>query len=99
MFSGSRASAKEAHAIGLVDRVLPPDRVYDEAVADARRYASGPRRALAAAKEAFQAACRGDPADGLRLERDVFCELFATQDQEEGMRAFLEKRDPRFEGR
>jgi enoyl-CoA hydratase/carnithine racemase len=56
-------------------------------------------RALAAAKAALRASLRGDPDEGLRFERDVFCELFATKDAAEGIRAFLEKREPRFEGR
>jgi len=99
VYTGRHVEASEARAIGLVDRVVPADEVYPTAVDDARRYASGPRRALAAAKRALQVAMAGDPTAGLRFERDVFCELFATHDQEEGMRAFVEKREPRFEGR
>lgn len=99
VYSGRRVRAEEALAIGLVDMVVPPDEVLEAAVAEARRYAAGPTRALAAAKAAFRASLRGDPDEGLRFERDAFCELFATRDAAEGIRAFLEKREPRFEGR
>jgi enoyl-CoA hydratase/carnithine racemase len=99
VLSGRRVDAVEADDIGLVTRILPPEKVLEKALEDARVYASGPRRALASAKRALAAASQSDPAEGLRVERDVFCELFGTWDQAEGMRAFLEKRAPRFEGR
>ncbi|HJS27877.1 MAG TPA: enoyl-CoA hydratase-related protein [Actinomycetota bacterium] len=98
VFSGRRLKASEALEIGLVDRVLPADEAYAVAAEDARRFAAGPTRAYAAAKRAF-AASAGDLASGLAAEREAFVRLFATRDQEEGMRAFLEKREPRFEGR
>ena len=97
VFSGRRVKADEALEIGLVDRVLPAEDVYTAAAGDARRFAAGPTRAYAAAKWAL-AASGGDLASGLATERAAFVELFATHDQEEGMRAFLEKREPRFEG-
>ncbi len=99
IYSGRRVGAAEALAMGLVERVLPSGDVYGAAVADARRFAGGPTRALAAAKAAIAAALRGDPGAGFAYEREVFCELFATEDQKEGMRAFLEKREPAFRGR
>jgi len=99
VYTGRRVAAEEALAIGLVDRVVEPGEVLGAAIAEARRYASGPTRALAAAKAALRASLRGDPDEGLRFERDVFCGLFATMDAAEGIRAFLEKREPRFEGR
>ena len=61
-------------------------------------YAAGPSLAFAAAKRALAAADR-PLEEGLRVEREAFVALFATRDQEEGMRAFLDKREPRFEGR
>jgi enoyl-CoA hydratase/carnithine racemase len=97
IFSGRIVPAEEALAIGLVDRLEPDP--YAAAVEQAAQLASGPRRALAAAKEAMNAADLGDLRTGLGVERDVFVGLFDTRDQEEGMRAFLEKRDPTFEGR
>ncbi len=99
VFSGRQVSAEEALAMGLVDRVLPPERVYPEAVEAAARFASGPTQAFRAAKLALSAAARWDQDRGLQVEREAFRELFATEDQKEGMRAFLEKRDPTFRGR
>jgi enoyl-CoA hydratase/carnithine racemase len=96
--SGRRVKADEALEIGLVDRVLPAEEVYTTAVEDAGKFAAGPTKAYAAAKRAL-AASAGNLASGLTVERDEFVRLFATRDQEEGMRAFLEKREPRFEGR
>lgn len=97
IFSGRIVAAEEALAIGLVDRLEPDP--YAAAVEQAARLTRGPTRALAAAKEALNAADLGDLRTGLDVERDVFVGLFDTRDQEEGMRAFLEKRDPTFEGR
>ena len=98
IYSGRRVAADEALSIGLVDLVAPSEGVYERAVEHARRYARGPTKALAAAKAAVNAAARGDIREGLELERAVFCDLFGTEDQKEGMRAFLEKREPDFHG-
>lgn len=98
VFTGRHVRAEEALAIGLVDRVVAAPDVLPAAVELARGYADGPTLAYAAAKRALAAAA-GDLERGLEVERDVFVPLFATRDQEEGMRAFLEKREPRFEGR
>jgi enoyl-CoA hydratase/carnithine racemase len=98
ILTGRFVSADEALAIGLVDRVLPPGEVYPVALEEARRFAEGPTAAYAAAKRALAASDR-PLAEGLEVERDAFVPLFATADQEEGMRAFLEKRQPGFEGR
>jgi enoyl-CoA hydratase/carnithine racemase len=99
VFSGRHVGAQEARDIGLVDAVAAPERVYDEAIARARALAEGPSMAYRAAKIALAASGDGSMQAGLEVEREVFRELFATQDQKEGMRAFLEKRDPRFTGR
>jgi enoyl-CoA hydratase/carnithine racemase len=99
VFSGRRVPAGEALAIGLVDLVVPPADLFERALEDARRFARGPRRALAAAKLALNATEYMEQRQGLGFERDVFCGLFDTRDQKEGMSAFLEKREPRFEGR
>ena len=99
ILSGRQVAADEALRIGLVDRVVAPGDLYAEALAEARRFAGGPTLAYAAAKRALSAAGDGELERGLRVERDAFVPLFATRDQEEGMRAFLEKRDPNFEGR
>jgi enoyl-CoA hydratase/carnithine racemase len=99
ILSGRHVPAGEALAIGLVDRVTAPGAAYPDALAEARRLAAGPTRAYAAAKRALAAAGDGDLARGLEVERDAFVPLFDTRDQEEGMRAFLEKRPAEFEGR
>ena len=99
VYSGRHVGTAEALEIGLVDRVVPPTEVYAVALQEAARWAEGPTRALGAAKAAVNAAAEVDQERGLRVEHDVFVRLFETRDQEEGMRAFLEKREPRFEGR
>ncbi len=97
MYTGRRVDAAEALEIGLVDRVADGD-VHALAVEHATEFAKGPKRAYAAAKRALTASDR--PLEhGLAVEREAFVALFATRDQEEGMRAFLDKREPRFEGR
>jgi enoyl-CoA hydratase/carnithine racemase len=98
IYSGRQVDSDEALRIGLVDAVFPADQVYPKAVEAARRYAAGPRDALRAAKAAVDGGLRTDLASGLVRERELFTELFATGDQAEGMRAFLEKRPPKFGG-
>jgi enoyl-CoA hydratase/carnithine racemase len=98
VYTGRQVGADEAWRIGLAEKVLPAGDVFDAAVADARVLAQGPRQALAAAKAAIRAAVRTPGPDGIREERERFLDLFETRDQREGMRAFLEKRPPRFGG-
>jgi enoyl-CoA hydratase/carnithine racemase len=99
IFTGRHVGAEEALGMGLVDAIAAPDRVYEEALARAATFAAGPSMAYRAAKAALLAAAEGSQRAGLDVEREAFRELFATQDQKEGMRAFLEKRAPRFTGR
>jgi len=100
VFTGRQVDAAEAEAIGLVDRVVAaPHAVYAEAHDRAAELATGPSAAYRAAKVALRAAVTRPGEAGHDVERDAFRELFATQDQKEGMRAFLDKRDPRFIGR
>jgi enoyl-CoA hydratase/carnithine racemase len=96
VYSGRQLDASEANAFGLADRVLPAADVLETAVGDAREFANGPGRALAAAKAAIRAAVETPGAEGIRRERQLFVELFGSPDQREGMLAFLEKREPRF---
>ena len=88
--------AAEALALGLTHRIEPADEVFDAAVRDARTFANGPRKALGAAKAAIRAAVETPGPAGIAAERALFLQLFGTPDQREGMRAFLDKRDPRF---
>jgi enoyl-CoA hydratase/carnithine racemase len=99
VYSGAQIDASEAHDLGLADRVLPAADLLGTAVTDARAFAEGPRRALAAAKAAIRAAVRTPGPAGLARERDLFCELFGSPEQIEGMRAFLDRRAPSFRGR
>jgi enoyl-CoA hydratase/carnithine racemase len=97
-YTGRQVDADEARSLGLIDRVLPGDQVLEAAVQAARAFAQGPRRALAAAKEAIHAAVRTPGPAGIAREKGLFIALFGTDDQREGMRAFIEKRPPEFRG-
>jgi len=96
VYTGRQVAAQEALDLGLVERVMPSGDVLAAAMADALAFARGPRRALAAAKAAIRAAILTPGPDGLAREGELFRGLFGTPDQREGMRAFLEKREPRF---
>jgi enoyl-CoA hydratase/carnithine racemase len=97
-YTGRQVDAEEAKALGVVERVFPADQVFESAVQDARTFAHGPGRALAAAKEAIQAAVRSPGPAGIAREKELFVALFGTHDQREGMRAFIEKRPAAFRG-
>jgi enoyl-CoA hydratase/carnithine racemase len=99
IYSGRRVKARDALAMGLVDRVLPRSSVYPAALEAAARYAEGPLVAIGAAKAAINAGRGGAPDEDLDLERDLLCGLFDTEDQKEGMQAFLDARTPVFKGR
>ena len=97
--TGRRIDAAEAERIGLVARVVPTDALMEEAMATARAIAAMPRAAAMLAKECVNRAQESSLADGVRFERRAFQSLFATEDQKEGMAAFVEKRKPQFRGR
>jgi enoyl-CoA hydratase len=99
IFTGRRVAADEALALGLVDRVLPHDELVEAAVALAGEIADKPGWAVAASKAMINRAGDGDLAGNLARELDLFSLAFDTEDQREGMAAFLEKRPPRFRGR
>ena len=96
VYSGRIVPAAQALELRLCQRIVEPKEVLEAAMEDARGFASGPRAALAAAKKAIRAATESPTAAGLSREKDLFVELFGSHDQREGMRAFLEKRAPRF---
>jgi enoyl-CoA hydratase/carnithine racemase len=89
VFTGRMLKAAEAHAIGLVDLVVPDDSVYAAAQDMMKRYATGPALALRAAKLAIDQGLGVDLATGLEIERAHFAALFGTEDQRSGMRSFL----------
>jgi len=91
-------SAQEALAAGLVNRVVPVEACLDEALRLANEIAERAPVAVRLAKEAVNQALETSLADGIAGERRAFYSLFDTQDQKEGMKAFLEKRKPRWKG-
>ncbi len=91
--------AQEAERSGLVSRVVPADRLLDEALSAAAQIAEFSLPSVMIAKEAVKRAYEAPLAEGILFERRAFHALFATRDQKEGMAAFLEKRKPKFEHR
>ena len=91
IFTGRFVKAEEALAIGLVDRVVPADRVYAEAVAWAKQFTAGASYAIRAAKESIDRGVEVDLETGLEIERQQFAALFATEDRGIGMRSFVEE--------
>ncbi|MDX1658665.1 MAG: enoyl-CoA hydratase-related protein [Nitriliruptorales bacterium] len=89
VFSGRMVDANEAPEIGLADAVFPADDLLDEAQKAAARYAAGPY-ALRLAKRAIEDGSEMPLDQGLRLERDLFADCFATEDAEIGIESFIE---------
>jgi enoyl-CoA hydratase len=94
--TGRMMDAAEAERAGLVSRVVPADRVLEEAIAVAASIAAMSLPSVMMLKESINRAYESPLAEGLLFERRVFHALFATRDQKEGMKAFLEKRPPEF---
>ena len=90
IFSGRFVEAEEAQSIGLADKVVPDDRVYDEALAWARQFSTAAALALRGAKESVDRGLEVDLDTGLEIERVQFAALFATEDRTTGMRSFME---------
>jgi enoyl-CoA hydratase len=97
IFSGDFISAEEALRIGLVNKVVPTDQLIIEAKKMARKFASRGAVALQFAKTCVNEGLRMDLDMGLQYEHKCFSLLFATEDQKEGMKAFIEKRKPNFQ--
>ena len=94
--TGRMMDAEEAERCGLVSRIVPADRLVDEAIEAAQKIASFSRPIVMAAKEAVNRAYETTLAEGVLFERRTFHSIFATNDQKEGMAAFIEKRKPNF---
>jgi len=92
-------TAEEALRYGLVNRVVPVERYLDEALELAAEIASRAPLAVRLGKEAVNRAQETHLADGMAEERQAFYFLFSSEDQKEGMRAFGEKRKPKWKGR
>ncbi len=97
--TGRMMDAAEAERCGLVSRVLPLADLVSEAMKTAATIAGFSMPSVMMAKEAVNRAYETTLAEGVRFERRLFQSIFATQDQKEGMAAFIEKRSPNFTNR
>lgn len=97
--TGRLIGAEEAERAGLASRVVPAAELLAEAMKMAEKIAAFAPAAVMMVKEAVNRAEETSLAEGLRFERRLFHALFASEDQKEGMAAFLEKRPPQFHGR
>ena len=94
VLTGRNMDAAEAERAGLVSRVVPAASLMDEALKAAETIANMSLPSVLAGKESVNAAFETSLAEGIRFERRIFHSLFATDDQKEGMKAFVEKRKP-----
>ncbi|MDO8527594.1 MAG: enoyl-CoA hydratase-related protein [Deltaproteobacteria bacterium] len=99
ILTGNIYSAAEAFQSGMVNKIAPISEYLNEAKALAKKIAEKSPIALAAAKKAILASLNLPLDEGLKKERQLFYQLFDSEDQKEGMKAFLEKRKPEFTGR
>ena len=99
ILTGRMMDAAEAESCGLVSRIFPLEDMKDEAFKIAKGIASLSRPSVMIAKEAVNRAYEMTLSEGIRYERRVFHALFATDDQKEGMAAFVDKRSPRFKNK
>jgi enoyl-CoA hydratase len=99
ILTGEIIDAKSAFQIGLVNHVFPPDVLQAKTMEIANRIAEKSPIALSLAKEAVKLASRSSLDEGLRREVDLFALCFSTEDKNEGVSAFLEKRKPEFKGK
>ena len=99
IFSGDFINAEEALRVGLVNKVVPADQLMTEAKKMAKKFAARGAVAISLAKSCVNEGLRMDLKMGLQYEHKCFALLFATEDQKEGMNAFVEKRKPNFKGR
>ena len=99
VLTGRRFSAQEALQWGLINKVVPVEQLLDEAIAMAETIAQKPPIAIQMAKAAIREGLESGLSPALSHERTLFYSLFGTDDQKEGMQAFLEKRKPEFKGK
>lgn len=92
-------SAQEAYQFGLVNRVVPIEEYLNEALKLAEEIASRAPMAIRAAKKMINQAYEETLSEGLAEEKQTFYDLFASEDQKEGMKAFIEKRKPEWKGK
>jgi enoyl-CoA hydratase len=99
VLTGRMMDAPEAERAGLVARVVPPEKLLEEALSVANAICEYSLPAVMMAKESVNRAFEGALDDGIAFERRLFHSLFATEDQKEGMQAFATKRKPAFKHR
>ncbi len=99
ILTGRMMDAAEAERAGLVARVVPAGDLMEEALSTARKIASYSRPIVMMAKESVSRAFEAPLSEGLLFERRTFHAMFGTEDQKEGMAAFIDKRTPQFRNR
>ena len=99
ILTGRMMDAAEAEKSGLVARLVPPEKLMDEAMKVAETIANMSLPSVLAGKEAVNRAFEGGLSEGMAFERRIFHSLFATEDQKEGMKAFIEKRTPKWKNK
>jgi enoyl-CoA hydratase len=99
ILTGRMMDAAEAEKSGLVARLVPPEKLMDEAMKVAEAIANMSLPSVLAGKEAVNRAFEGGLSEGMAFERRIFYSLFATADQKEGMKAFIEKRTPKWKNK
>ena len=99
ILTGEIISAQEAFRLGLANQVVPADQLETKTMEVANRIAEKSPIALRLAKEAVKLASRSNLDEGLRREVDIFALCFSSEDKDEGVNAFLEKRKPDFKGK
>ena len=99
VLTGRTIGAEEAQRVGLVSRVVPVGQLMEEALGAARQIANHGKAAAMVAREAVERALELGLREGMLFERRTFHALFATEDQKEGMAAFIDKRPALFQGR
>jgi len=99
IFTGELIDARTAGEIGLINRVIPHEQLMDSVLLLAQKLAEQSPLALSMAKKIINEGMDKSLREGCSLETDVFSSLFESEDQKEGMRAFLEKRKPQFSGK
>jgi enoyl-CoA hydratase len=99
ILTGRMMDAAEAEKSGLVARLVSPEKLMDEAMKVAETIANMSLPSVLAGKEAVNRAFEGGLSEGMAFERRIFHSLFATEDQKEGMKAFIEKRTPKWKNK